>query len=133
MKKIAALLFALLMPVAALADPSADATNAAKAWLALVDQGNYAKSWSESSSLMQAGISQDGWTNAAKPVHENLGAVVSREPAGVEMMKSLPGAPDGQYAIVHFKTRFEKKADGEETVTMMMDRGKWKAAGYFIK
>ena len=133
MKSLLAIAFALLMPVAALAaDASTDATNAAKAWLALVDTGNFAQSWTDSSTLMRARITQDQWTQSAKPVHETLGAVVSRDPAGVDMMKSLPGAPDGDYAIVHFKTKFAKKADAKETVTMMMDGGKWKSAGYFI-
>ena len=133
MKSLLAIAFALLMPVAALADPSADATNAAKAWVALVDAGNYAQSWTDSSALMRTRVSQADWAKAAQPVHEMLGAVVSREPAGVDMMKALPGAPDGDYAIVHFKTKFAKKADAKETVTMMLDGGKWKSAGYFIQ
>ena len=133
MKSLLAIAFALLLPIAALADPSADATNAAKAWVALVDAGNFAQSWTASSGLMQARISQADWAKAAQPVHDQLGPVISREPAGVDMMKALPGAPDGDYAIVHFKTKFAKKADAKETVTMMMDGGKWKSAGYFIQ
>jgi hypothetical protein len=133
MKSLLAIAFALLMPVAALAaDASTDATNAAKAWLAFVDAGKFAQSWTDSSALMRARISQADWTKAAQPVHDQLGPVVSRETAGVDMVKALPGAPDGDYAIVHFKTKFAKKADAKETVTMMMDGGKWKSAGYFI-
>jgi hypothetical protein len=133
LKSLLAFAFALLLlPVAALADSSTDATNAAKAWLALVDAGSYAQSWSTSSSLMQARVSQADWAKAAQPIHEQLGAVVSREPAGVDMTKALPGAPDGDYAIVHFKTKFANKADAKETVTMMMDGAAWKCAGYFI-
>jgi hypothetical protein len=51
----------------------------------------------------------------------------------VDFEKALPGVPDGQYAIIHFKTTFEKKADATESVTMMMDGGSWKGAGYFIR
>lgn len=134
MKTLVAVLVAFLIPaIAFAANPSAEATTAAKAWLALVDQGNYAQSWSTSAPLMQARISQADWAKAAQPIREQLGAVVSREPAGVDMMKSLPGAPDGEYAIVHFKTKFAKKADAKETVTMMLDGGVWKCAGYFIQ
>lgn len=134
MKSILAFVFALLLlPVAALADASTDATGAAKAWLALVDAGNLAQSWTTSSGLMQARISQADWTKAAQPIHDQLGAVVSREAAGVQMMKSLPGAPDGDYAIVRFNTKFANKADAKETVTMMMEGGTWKCAGYFIQ
>jgi len=134
MKPLLAFVFALLMlPVAALADPQTDATNAAKAWVALVDAGNYDQSWTESSSLMQARISKADWAKAAKPVHDQLGAMVSRVPTGVDMLKSLPGAPDGDYAIVHFTTKFANKQDAKETITMLLEGGKWKSAGYFIQ
>jgi len=133
MKSILLLAFALLLPVAALADAPADATAAAKVWLALVDKGDFAQSWKDASGLMQARVSAADWAKAVAAIHEQLGPVVSREPAGADMMKSLPGAPDGDYAIVHFKTKFQKKADAKETVTMMLDGGKWKCAGYFIQ
>lgn len=133
MKVLFALILALLLPVAAqAADPSADAVAAAKSWLALVDKGDYAKSWTEASNLLKTRISEAEWAKAAAPIHETLGNVVSREETGVDMRTSLPGAPDGQYAIVHFKTKFEKKDAANETVTMMLDGATWKSAGYFI-
>jgi ribosomal protein S17E len=47
---------------------------------------------------------------------------------------SLPGAPDGKYVVMSFKTSFEHKKSAVETVTFMLDKnGKWSAAGYFIK
>jgi hypothetical protein len=46
---------------------------------------------------------------------------------------SLPGAPDGDYVIIEYDTRFEKKTQSIETVTPMRDTdGTWKVAGYFI-
>lgn len=133
MKSLLAFVLVLLMPVAALAaDPSGEASNAAKAWLALVDRADYAQSWAQSSSLLKSRISAEGWAQAAKPIRDSLGSVVSRDLTTVDMMKSLPGAPDGSYAIVHFKTKFEKKEAANETVTMMLDGAAWKCAGYFI-
>lgn len=47
---------------------------------------------------------------------------------------SVPGAPDGEYVVVQFKTSFDKKAKAIETVTPMKDPdGQWRVAGYFIK
>ncbi|BBO76064.1 hypothetical protein DSCW_34810 [Desulfosarcina widdelii] len=47
---------------------------------------------------------------------------------------SLPGAPDGEYAVIQFESLFEKKKSGIETVTPMMDKdGMWRASGYTIK
>lgn len=129
-----ALVFALLMPASALAaDASQQATDSAKAWLALVDAGNYEQSWKDASTLIQNRFSEADWATTVKPAREPFGAVVSRTPAGVDMEKSLPGAPDGDYAVVHFKTGFAKKAEAKETVTMVLENGNWKCAGYFIE
>lgn len=134
MKLVLALVVALLLPSAALAaDASGAATDSAKAWLALVDAGNYAQSWKDASSLFKSRVTEARWAKAIKPTRESLGAVVSRTAVHVEMKKSLPGAPDGEYAVIYFKTKFAKKTQATETVTMMMDGGTWKCAGYFIR
>jgi hypothetical protein len=134
MKTVLAVVFALLLPAAALAaDASQQAADSAKIWLGLIDTADYSQSWKGASPLFQNRISEADWIKAVKPIRESLGAVVSRVPAGVDLTKTLPGAPDGEYAIVHFKTKFARKADATETVTMMKDGGVWKCAGYFIK
>jgi hypothetical protein len=49
-------------------------------------------------------------------------------------MQSLPGAPDGEYVVIQFKTAFENKKFAIETVTPMLDGdGKWRVSGYFIR
>jgi len=48
------------------------------------------------------------------------------------MAKTLFCAPDGEYAVIQFDTALTSKAKAMETVTMMIDGGKWKSAGYFI-
>lgn len=134
MKLLLAFVFALMLPGATLAaDASQAAADAAKAWVALVDAGNYAKSWSEASKLFQERVAQAEWEKQVKPVREMLGSLVSRTPGGVELATTLPGAPDGHYAIVKFKTVFAKKAAATETVVMMQEGQAWKCAGYFIE
>jgi Protein of unknown function (DUF4019) len=134
MKLFLAFFFALLLPASALAaDTTAQATDSAKAWLALVDAGNYAQSWSETCTLFQNHITQAQWVTAAKAAREPLGTVISRAVTTATSANALPGAPDGQYMVIQFHSKFANKAEAVETVTMMMDDGRWKAAGYFIK
>ena len=45
----------------------------------------------------------------------------------------LPGAPDGTYVVLSFDTRFEHQERAQETVTMMLEDGKFRGAGYFIR
>jgi hypothetical protein len=42
--------------------------------------------------------------------------------------------PDGQYVVIQYKTAFENKKAGVETITPMLDKDKkWRVSGYFIK
>jgi hypothetical protein len=46
----------------------------------------------------------------------------------------LPGAPDGDYAVIQFSTEFAHKRTARETVTPMRDAdGEWRVSGYFIR
>lgn len=134
MRTFLALLVALLLPVAAFAaDDSQQASDAASAWLKLVDDGNYAQSWSDASKLLQSRIDQAEWAQKVKPIRDSLGAVVSRKAGDTQLTKTLPGAPDGDYAIVRFTTKFANKAEAVETVTLSRENGVWQTAGYFIR
>jgi hypothetical protein len=136
MKTIIALFVALVLPAAAAAaeDTSAQARDAAVNWLALVDAGEYQQTWNEASAPFRSHVTQAKWTVAATSAREPLGALQSRSaPDDVRLATSLPGLPDGHYAIFQFRSTFANKRAAVETVTMMMDAGTWKAAGYFIR
>jgi len=79
---------------------------AAKEWVALVDQQKWGDSWSASGALFQSKISKEGWASAVQAAREPLGTVSSRQLEKVTATKSLPGARDGDYGIVVFRTSF---------------------------
>lgn len=135
MKYVAAIILALVIPVAASAASAGreEATAAAKSWLALVDTGGYAQSWKTASPLFESHVTEAQWAAAAKAARDPLGAVVTRNVAGVDFATTLPGAPDGQYAVVTFDTKFADKAAATETVALAMDGGSWKTAGYHVR
>ena len=128
---------ALILAICALIAPAAPSNDEMKAtgeaWLALIDNQNYAESWREASSVFRAQVTEQKWTDAMKNSREPFGAPVSRKLLRVSFAKALPGAPDGEYAVLQFQTSFAKKADSVETVTFMLDDGKWKSAGFFIR
>lgn len=135
MKYLAAVVLALLIPGAAMSAEmdGQKATESAKSWLALVDAGNYAQSWNAASTLFKSHVAAAQWESAVMAARGPLGPVVARNPAGIDFETTLPGAPDGQYAVMKFDTKFRKKAAASETVTMAMDGGMWKAAGYYVR
>lgn len=60
--------------------------------------------------------------------------MMSRELKSKQYATSLPGAPDGEYVVIQFKTAFENKKSVVETITPMLDKDKkWRVSGYFIK
>jgi hypothetical protein len=62
-----------------------------------------------------------------------MGDASSRILLGATYATSLPGAPDGEYVVLQFKTVFEHKKDAIETLTPMLDNGQWRVAGYYVR
>ena len=139
MKIAASLMLAALIAVATQTaagpgHPESEAESAARSWLALVDGGSYARSWSEASTLFRRGVTQPQWLVAVASVREPLGAVRSRTLRSATFTRVVSGAPDGDYVIIQFASSFEKRQSAIETVTPMKDvDGTWRVSGYYIK
>jgi hypothetical protein len=112
----------------------ADAESVARAWLALIDAGNYDQSWSTAAQMFRQKVTQSQWHSMASSVRGPLGKLTSRTLQSATFKNTLPGAPDGEYVIVRFASSFENMANAVETVVPMKDPdGTWRVAGYFIK
>ena len=110
------------------------AVEAAKTWLALIDEEKYGESWETAAVYFKNATTKEKWEQMLTAVREPLGKLVSRELKSKIYKKSLPGAPDSEYVVIQFTTSFENKKSGIETVTPMLDRdGKWRVSGYYIK
>jgi hypothetical protein len=114
--------------------PEAAAQSAARAWLALVDAGNYAGSWTAASTLFRQKVPESQWQSAASSARGPLGALKSRTLQSATYTHTAPGGPDGEYVVVQFASSFENKANSIETVTPMKDPdGSWRVSGYYIR
>jgi hypothetical protein len=133
---LSALLFAFSSGCTAPSDPGAEeaAVNISLEWLQQVDEGNYSGTWNEAAQFFKTAVDKNQWQAKIKAVREPLGRVISREITSKKYAEELPGAPDGQYFVIQFKTSFENKKSSVETVTPMLDKdGMWRVAGYYIK
>ena len=110
------------------------AREAAAGWLALLDGGDYASSWTQSDKLFQRAIVQQSWPEAATKLRGELGRLVSRRFSRRQYSDRLPGVPDGPYVLITFRSDFENRKEVEETLTVAFagPRG-WRVAGYRIK
>ncbi len=110
------------------------ALKAAKAWLVLVDSGKYAKSWQEAAAYFRNNVDREQWEHSLNGIRRPLGSVISRKAVETMYTNYLPGAPDGDYVVIHFESSFENKKKAVETVTPMLDSdGHWRVSGYYIK
>jgi hypothetical protein len=105
----------------------------ADAWLALIDQKQFAQSWDAAAPLFQSSVTKEKWESAVKAAREPLGDVSSRKFRATEYKTSLPGAPPGQYVVVYYETAFAQKQGTTESLTLMKSDDAWKVAGYFVQ
>ncbi len=118
-----------LMTVAA--TPGEEASTAGQIWLALLDDQKYEESWNQAGSMFRDQVPQQQWTDALKKSREPLGPLVSRTASRVQLTTSLRGAPDGEYAIIHFTTSLRNKSITER-LTLVKEDGRWRVAAYAI-
>jgi uncharacterized protein DUF4019 len=109
------------------------ATAAAEHWLATVDAGQYATSWTDAAQSFQSKVTRQQWEQQLDQSRKPLGKMESRQFKSGLPATNPPGAPAGKYCIVQFKTKFANGGTLVETVSMQDRGGKWQTAGYFIK
>ena len=131
----AALMLVLAVSASAEENPAvAQAKAAATSWLALADTGNYAQTWDDAAVLFQGAITKANWEQALKSARSPLGAVQERKLKSATFTRTLPGAPDGEYVVIQFETRFANKATAIETITPMREKdGNFRVSGYFVR
>lgn len=111
--------------------PSLDS---AKQWLELVDKGEYSKSWKTGSLTFKLTISEQHWNQIMKAIREPLGSLVSREPIEQRPAVNPKGLPQGNYMVIIFKTKFQKKQDAHELVTLVQESdGNWRVLTYQVQ
>jgi hypothetical protein len=123
--------------IAAAADEEIDASGAMAAahqWLALVDFGRGRDAYAATSENFRAGVEQLKWEVAVDTVRNTLGGIVNRKLRAAHYTRTLPGAPDGEYVLIYFDTRFDKKALATELVTCEREKdGLWRVGGYWVR
>jgi len=107
---------------------------AARDWLAIADRGDAQASWNTMAPLFKDAISAESWAVSLREVRIPLGEVTGRTVLSTQFSTKMPKAPDGDYALVIFRTAFAKKVDVHETVTLSHEAdGVWRVVGYMVR
>ncbi|HKB96447.1 MAG TPA: DUF4019 domain-containing protein [Rhizomicrobium sp.] len=98
----------------------------ARQWLVLVDDKNYAQSWSEAAKAFQTRQKVDGWASDAGAKRAPLGAVASRGLKSIDLSRN-------NICIIRYDTVFARKAAAVETVTLAFENGGWSVTDYSVE
>jgi Protein of unknown function (DUF4019) len=109
------------------------ATDAARAWLTIVDGGRYGESWQAAAEVFRNGVPQAQWETMVASVRGKVGNLMLRKPLSVKYARDLPNAPHGEYVVIQYTTRFENGLFTETVTPMKQTDGSWKVSGYYIK
>ena len=118
-------------------DPHAAEEQAAErqalGFLGYLDQGRYADSYAYTGMLIRAQLDRDKYSSQIEKTREGTGALQSRELMDAAYATTVPGAPEGQYVVLHYHARFANRQDALETMTLAFANGYWRVSGYYIK
>ncbi len=107
---------------------------AAQAWLAGIDQGDATATYDSAAALFRAAVTPEVWAESLRRAQVPVGRALERTPRAQTFATELPGAPDGEYWVLEYDTRFERKQKGAETVVLLREpTGEWRVSGYWIR
>jgi uncharacterized protein YcbX len=124
-RSIIAALFLFGATASALSETVQAPADRARQWLVLVDDKNYAQSWSETAKAFQNRRTADTWASDATARRAPLGAVASRDLKSIDLSR-------GNAAVVRFDTVFAHKAAVVETITLVFENGSWSVTDYSV-
>ena len=106
----------------------------ARDWVAIVDAGRYEDSWKAAGAKFRLAITPARWADSVAKVRAPLGKLVKRTVLRINFTRTFPGVPEGDYAIVIFRTAYANRDDGDETVTLEREAdGVWRVIGYVVR
>ena len=118
-------------------DPHAAEEEAAQrealGFLGYLDHGRYADSYAYTGMLIRAQLDRDAFSKQIEKARAGTGAMLTRNLIDASYTTTVPGAPEGQYVVLHYDTSFANRQETVETVTLAFAKGYWRVSGYYIK
>lgn len=106
---------------------------AADAWLALIDSGQYRRSWEEAAVQARSVFPADQWVGFISALRSRLGALRSREHSAIQFGEVAPGAPPGEYVLLEYRSAFGNDPEATERVTLLKENGTWRGFSYSVQ
>lgn len=109
------------------------AIHQAEQFISLVDNQDYQAAYNSASDIFKISTLEQGWIVERGRSDELLGHVLDRQLISVKARDSYPGLPDGDYLLVYFETRTERKAKAAEVLLLTKESDRWAVCSYRLK
>jgi hypothetical protein len=108
---------------------------AGEKWLALLDAGKFGAAWDVSSAHLKSVVTRQKWVTEIGKARKPFGKLETRKAERFARAHSLPGAPEGDYSIVEFESKYANGKRATEQVIWMFEANSkaWRVSGYFIR
>ena len=108
---------------------SPEVVDAARQFLALIDQGKWDDSYRAMNTSFRKLNTAKVWAAESEKMRARFGAAISRTLLSQE---DVPAPPHG-YEMVKFRTSFANKPEAMETVTLDRENGRWRVTGVTVE
>jgi hypothetical protein len=119
------------------ADPHTEEERAAErqalGFLGYLDHGRFADSYAYTGMLIRTQLDRAAFAKQLEKARAGTGAMLTRSLIDVSYTTTVPGAPEGQYVLLHYGSSFANRQEAVETVTLDFAKGYWRVVGYYIK
>jgi uncharacterized protein (TIGR03067 family) len=107
------------------------ATQAAEAWLRLMDAGDHGQAWEQASQAIRNALTKKNFVMLGERTDSKLGKLKARTVLDREYKRDLPGAPRGEYVAIQYRSEYEKWPKVAELVVPMLESdGVWRVSGW---
>ena len=113
---------------------SAEGMEEGREWLVLIDGARFAEAWETAAEAFRKDLPRDKWELAAVQARTGLGPLMGRKLRTASHTRQLPGLPDGEYLVIQFDVRFERRLLASESLVLEREKdNRWRVAGYWIR
>ncbi len=112
---------------------SSQAIAIAETFSTTIDAQNYQAAYQSGSKLLHLTSPEDQWISETERTREVLGTALQRKLKAVKSISTYPGLPDGEYMLVYFETKMERKEKAAEVLLVAQINGAWEVCSYHLK
>ena len=116
------------------------ALNAAERWLVTVDAERYANAWTMAAESFKASVPQQEFRDGIRNIRKDYRRVVLRKSEKIGFVGDAPkpddpsgAAKEGMQIAILFDTKFAGNKRATEEMSVVLEDGLWRVAGYNIR